>query len=335
MTTAMTAPTTTAPTSWTNPLLPQRADPHLSRHLGRYWFTASVPAFDAIELRSAPTLAGLADPQQAAPVIVWRKHEQGPMSWHVWAPELHRIDGRWFIYFAASERDDIWKLRMHVLECSGPDPLRDEWVERGQIRTPLDSFALDATSFEHRGTRYLAWAQKDPAIEGNTNLYLAPLADPWTLAAAPVRLSRPELPWECIGFLVNEGPAVLVRGDKVLMSYSASATDANYCMGLLWADVGADLMDPAAWHKAPAPVFASDEAAGQWGPGHNSFTTTPDGATDLLVYHARNYREITGDPLNDPNRHARVQPFGWDAQGLPCFGRPVADGPCGPAGPGG
>ncbi|MBW8848779.1 MAG: alpha-N-arabinofuranosidase, partial [Burkholderiales bacterium] len=55
--------------------------------------------------------------------------------------------------------------------------------------------------------------------------------------------------------------------------------------------------------------------------------TTPDGQTDLLVYHARNYRDIIGDPLNDPNRHARVQAFGWRADGFPEFGTPVADGP--------
>ena len=307
--------------SWTNPVLPQRADPHLSLIDGRYWFTASVPAFDAIELRVADEIGSLAT---AEPHIIWRKHEDGPMSWHVWAPELHRIDGRWILYFAASEKDDIWKLRMFVLENTNADPLQGEWVERGQISTPLDTFALDATSFEHRGRRYLSWAQKDPAIEGNTNLYLAELANPWTLKSAPVRLSQPDLAWERIGFLVNEGPAFLARNGRVFISYSASATDANYCMGLLWADAAADLLDASSWQKSAQPVFAT--ANGHFGPGHNSFTTSKDGATDLLVYHARDYRDIVGDPLNDPNRHARVQPFGWQVDGLPDFGVPVADG---------
>ena len=308
-------------TRWTNPLIPQRADPHLSLHDGCYWFTASVPSFDAIELRAAEDIDGL---PTAEPHIIWRKHAQGPMSWHVWAPELHRIDGRWFIYFAASERDDIWKLRMYVLECQGEDPLRDAWIERGQIVTPTEGFSLDATPFEHRGKRYLCWAQKDPATE--SNLYLAELANPWTLKSAPVLISRPDQPWERIGFLVNEGPAVLHRHGRVLISYSASATDANYCMGLLWADENAELLDASSWHKSSLPVFTT--ANGQYGPGHNSFTTTKDGAVDLLVYHARDYRDIVGDPLNDPNRHARVQPFGWRADdGLPDFGAPVADGP--------
>ncbi|HEY1392517.1 MAG TPA: family 43 glycosylhydrolase, partial [Methylibium sp.] len=203
--------------------------------------------------------------------------------------------------------------------------LAGPWIERGQIRTPVEGFSLDATPFEHRGRRYLCWAQKDPATE--SNLYLAELADPWTLAGAPVCISRPELNWERIGFHVNEGPAVLKRHGRVLIAYSASATDANYCMGLLWADEGADLLRPASWQKSAEPVFETSEAAGQYGPGHNSFTTTSDGRTDLLVYHARSYRDIVGDPLNDPNRHTRVQAFGWRADGFPDFGVPVADGP--------
>lgn len=311
-----------AAADWQHPLVPQRADPHLSLHGNRYWFTASVPSYDAIELRSATHIGGLATAQ---PTVVWRKHDSGPASWHVWAPELHRIDGEWVIYFAASERDDIWKLRMHVLTNAHDDPLQGRWIERGRIATPIDSFALDATSFVHRGARYLLWAQKDPAIAGNTNLYIARLANAWTLASAPVLLSRPELPWECEGFLVNEGPAVWQRGERLVIAYSASATDHRYCMGLLWADPGADPLDAAAWHKSPQPVFAS--ANGQYGPGHNSFTTTPDGITDLLVYHARNYRELQGSPLSDPNRHTRVQAFTTGPDGLPRFGEPVPDGP--------
>ena len=309
-------------TTWHNPLIEQRADPQITLVDGRYWFTASVPSYDAIEIRSADSIGGL---PSATPTIIWRKHDSGTMSWHVWAPELHRIDGRWFVYFAAAERDDIWKLRMHVLECLGTDPLTCEWVERGPIVTHEEGFSLDATTFEHGGRRYLCWAQKSPPTE--SNLYLAELANPWTLATPPVCIARPTLAWERIGFCVNEGPALLKRNGKVFIAYSAAATDANYCMGLLWADEHADLLDGVSWQKSPTPVFTTNEATGQFGPGHNSFTTTPDGTTDLLVYHARNYRDIVGDPLNDPNRHTRVQAFGWRADGFPDFGSPVADGP--------
>jgi GH43 family beta-xylosidase len=125
---------------------------------------------------------------------------------------------------------------------------------------------------------------------------------------------------------VNEGPAVLVRNGRVFIRYSASATDSNYCVGLLTASEDDDLLDPASWTKSPRPVFATWTVTGQYGPGHNSFTTTPDGATDIMVYHARNYRQIEGEALRDPNRHTRAQVLRWHADGKPDFGVPVADG---------
>ena len=119
---------------------------------------------------------------------------------------------------------------------------------------------------------------------------------------------------------------MIKREGKIYLTYSASATDHNYCLGLLTADEGADLMDPSVWTKSPEPVFVSNAETGQWGPGHNSFTVSEDGLSDIMVYHARNYRDIEGDPLNDPNRHTRVQKLYWRADGTPDFGIPVPDG---------
>jgi hypothetical protein len=110
------------------------------------------------------------------------------------------------------------------------------------------------------------------------------------------------------------------------MTFSASATDARYAMGLLTADADADLMDPASWVKSPEPVFTTSEATSVYGPGHNQFTVDEDGR-DMLVYHGRDYRDIVGDPLYDPNRHTRVQRLYWNRDGTPAFGIPVGNGP--------
>jgi GH43 family beta-xylosidase len=192
----------------------------------------------------------------------------------------------------------------------------------GQVDTGVDSFCLDATTFTHRGVLYYVWAQKDPEIPGNSNLYIAKMETPYRIATRPVRLSVPELDWEIRGFSVNEGPAVLVSHGKVFISYSASATDENYCVGLLHADENADLLDPRSWRKSNEPMFKTCYEHKVYGPGHNSFTVAEDGKTDLLVYHARTYTEIVGDPLWDPNRHTYVKPFRWDQDGMPVFGRP-------------
>ncbi|MBP2479610.1 GH43 family beta-xylosidase [Crossiella equi] len=305
-----------------NPLVEQRADPFITPPIGgRYYLTGSVPEYDRIVLRGASTLDGLST---APEHVLWRRPAGGALGGHIWAPELHRIDGKWYIYFAAGDAAEPFRIRTYVLESANPDPLAADWVLRGQVRTAWDTFTLDATTFTHRGRRYFLWAQGEPGIATNSNLYLAEMASALVLKSAPVRLAVPTLPWETQGFKVAEGPAVLLRNGRVFVTYSASATDARYCMGLLTADQGADLLDPRSWTKSPDPVFTSNTATSQYGPGHNSFTTV-DGV-DVLVYHARDYREISGDPLFDPNRHVRVQRLHWNADGTPSFGVPVGKG---------
>ncbi|GAA0137838.1 family 43 glycosylhydrolase [Paenibacillus sp. YSY-4.3] len=309
-----------------NPIVEQRADPWVYLHSdGYYYFTASVPEYDRIEVRRSRTIQGLSEAQ---PVVAWRKYDTGPLSANIWAPEIHYIQGKWYIYFAAARttetKDGLFDHRMYVLENSSANPLEGTWVEKGQVRTRWESFALDATVFEHRGDLYYVWAQKDPEIDGNSNMYISKMSNPWTLTGEQTMISTPEYDWEIIGFKVNEGAAVLKRNGKIFISYSASATDYNYCMGLLYADEDADLLDPLVWFKSPVPVFQTNEEHGQYGPGHNSFTVTEDGQ-DVIVYHARNYKEITGDPLYDPNRHTRAQIFHWNENGTPNFGEPLPD----------
>ena len=119
--------------NWPNPFIEQRADPYILRHQDHYYFIASVPEYDRLEIRRAATLEGL---REAPPVVVWRKTESGPMSQLIWAPELHEIDGKWYIYFAAAHTQDLDQLgmfqhRMFVLECADSDPLSGQWVENG------------------------------------------------------------------------------------------------------------------------------------------------------------------------------------------------------------
>ena len=302
------------------PWIMQRADPYVYRHTdGTYWFTASVPAYDRIVLRRADTLGALADAEETT---VWRCHESGPMSKHIWAPELHHIFGKWYIYFAGGERDDIWKIRPYVLECEGSDPLTDKWTELGIMQCHPDdefsfrAFSLDATIFESGGAHYYVWAEKVGVGRQISNLYIARMKDGHSLDTVQVLLTTPDYDWERHGFWVNEGPAVIKRDGKIFLTYSASDTGPAYCMGMLTASENSDLLDPLSWRKERYPVLKTDAAKGIYGPGHNSFTTDADG-NDILVFHARTEAEIEGDPLYNPNRHAMLMPIHWEG------GRPV------------
>ena len=307
-------------TAWNAPFIARRADPYVLREGNRWYFTASVPEYDRIAIRSADSLQGLRD---APETVVWRAHDRGEMSQHIWAPELHRLDGAWYIYFAASRKDDIWALRPWVLKCEGDDPLTGSWTECGMLRRAdgdefsFTDFSLDMTVFDHNGRRYCVWAEKVSVGRKISNLYIAEMADPVTLKTPQMLLSSPSYAWERHGFWVNEGPAFIAHGDRVYLTYSASDTSPAYCMGLLWADADADLMDISAWHRLKSPVYTTDAEKGLFGPGHNTFFTDEGGGV-YTSYHARPYDEIIGDPLYDPNRHCFIMrvPF---VDGMPVF----------------
>ena len=308
------------PTPWNTPFIAQRADPYVLREGGAWYFTASVPAYDRIVLRRADTLEGL---REAEEVTVWHCHESGVMSKHIWAPELHLIDGKWYIYFAAGQVENRWKIRPWVLRCESDDPLAGPWTECGMLtRADGDDFSfrdfsLDMTTFVHRGTRYCVWAEKVGHGKKVSNLYIAEMADALTLKTPQMLLTSPTYAWERHGFWVNEGPTFIAQGDRVYLTFSASDTSPAYCMGLLWADADADLMDLANWHKLNRPVFTTQADKGLYGPGHNTFFTDEDGEV-YTSYHARPYDKVIGDPLYDPNRHAFIMRVPFE-DGLPVF----------------
>lgn len=310
-------------TAYNEAWIEQRADPYVYKHTdGSYYFTASVPEYDRIILRHADTIDGL---RQAEEVTIWEKHENGPMSKHIWAPELHYLENKWYLYFAAGEAEHIWEIRPYVLECADADPLTGTWTEKGRMQCADDdefsfrAFSLDATVFESDGHFYYVWAEKVGVGKMISNLYIAELETPWKLKTVQVLLTTPDYDWERIGFWVNEGPAVLKHDRNIFLTYSASSTGACYCVGMLAAKEGSDLLDPQSWKKYRYPVVKTEEEKGIYGPGHNSFVKSEDGTKDIMIYHARPYEEVLGDPLYDPNRHARKLTVAWDSEGMPVF----------------
>ncbi len=307
---------------YNKPWILQRADPYIYRHTdGRYYFTASVPEYDRVVLRCADTLDGLKEAEEKE---IWHKHETGIMSYHVWAPELHYINGAWYIYFAAGEKDDIWNIRPYVLECLDADPMAGTWREKGALACAADdefsfrAFSLDATVFENKGEYFCIWAEKVGVGRQISNLYIAQMESPYQLKTVQVLLTTPDYDWERGEFWVNEGPSVIKRGGRIFVTYSASDTGPSYCMGMMTADENADLLDPRSWDKSRYPVLCSDASKEIYGPGHNSFTVDSDG-NDILVFHARTNTKIDGDPLYNPNRHAMLMKIKWDKDEKPVF----------------
>ncbi len=322
----LTTPLATAAEPFT-PLLPSGADPWAVYHNGWFYYTHTTGR--NLALWKTRSLSGLATAEKK---IVWTPPAAGPYSRNIWAPELHRIRGRWYFYFAADDGRNR-NHRLWVLENRSADPFEGAWEMKGQLRTPGDKWAIDASVFEHRGRLYLLWSGWEGDENGRQDIYIARLENPWTTAGPRVRISTPEYDWERIGDIprpgpddkphvdVNEGPEALIRNGRVFVVYSASGcwTD-HYALGMLWAGAGDDLLNPAAWHKMREPVFrAGLDTPGTVSAGHNSFFRTPSGE-DWILYHAN------AEPGQGCGSHRspRAQKFGWTEDGLPDFDRPLA-----------
>ena len=324
--------------AYPNPFIWERADPYIVKHDGKYYFTASYPAFGSVEkgydriiLRESDTLLGLASAEEKT---IWKAHAEGIMARHIWAPEVHYILDKWYCFFAAGENPEIWNIRPFVLVCDG-DPMKDEWTELGKMQTSqgdevsFNSFSLDMTYFEHNGKHFVIWAE----IIGDSSLFMAEIdpREPNKLTSKPILLTKPEYDWEKVTFRVNEGASVLKHEDKIFVFFSASGTGSEYCMGVIYANKDSDLMDVNSWTKVSFPVLQTSDLESQSGPGHNSFTIDDNGNT-VIVYHARPASHLEGkcgsicdDSLYDPCRHARIKRVYFTKDGAPIINMKDSD----------
>jgi GH43 family beta-xylosidase len=313
--------------TFTNPVLPAGADPWVFFKDGFYYHMHTTARNLTVwKTRSIPDL------QHAVKKVVWTPPESGPYAKQIWAPEIHFLAGKWYIYFAADDGHNATH-RTWVLENASPDPLQGEWIMKGKLTDATDRWAIDASVFENRGRLYVMWSGWEYETNGVQNIYLAALKNPWTIEGPRVRISSPQYPWEKFGDLspnpetgdpahvdVNEGPQILKRGDKLFLIYSASGcwTD-HYCLGMLTADAGSNLLDPASWKKSPQLVLSSRPEAQAYAPGHCSFFKSPDGKEDWIIFHANSEPGQGCGRFRSP----RAQPISWKADGTPDLGRPI------------
>lgn len=318
----------------TDIFIKDRADPFVTKGSdGWYYFTASYPmygrndpdGYDRIILRRAKTIDALACAEEK---VIWHEKESDTAFRFIWAPEIHEIDGRWYILFAASgSKDNVWDIDCHCIMCDGSDPYNDTWTDKGRFcacegdEFAFRGFSLDMTHFVCKDTHYVCWAQNG----GHSNVYIATVdpAAPWKTTSPSVLLTKPEYDWECVRIPVNEGPAAMIHDGKIFLAFSASATGPEYCIGLLYADENADLLQPDSWTKLQKPLLTSEDLVGEYGPGHNSFVKDENGDW-IFVYHSRDeicFHKQCGygddDSLYDPCRSARKRKVTWDADGFP------------------
>jgi GH43 family beta-xylosidase len=313
--------------SFTNPLLPSGADPWSLYKDGYYYYTHTLG--NKLVIWKTKNLAEL---KTAEEKTIWVPPAGTLYSKELWAPEIHFIQGKWYVYFAADDGNNN-NHRLYVLENASPDPMKGTWVFKGKVADPSDKWAIDGSVFGHNGQLYMVWSGWEGDNNGRQDIYISKLKNPWTVEGQRVKISSPTFEWERNGDLhdpvnpphvdVNEGPQILKHGDKLFLIYSASGCWTDfYALGMLTTSATSNLLDPASWTKSPQPVFTQSKENGVFAPGHNSFFTSPDGTEDWILYHAN------AEPGQGCGWHRspRAQRFTWNTDGTPQFGEPVKPG---------
>ena len=312
--------------AFTNPLLPSGADPFSFYRDGYYYYTHTTG--NRIVLWKTKNIAELKTAQQKT---IFTPPQGTAYSKDIWAPEIHFIDNKWYAYFAADDGHNR-NHRMYVLENSSADPMQGDWIFKGKVADPSDKWAIDGDVFIHRKKLYMVWSGWPGDENGQQNIYIAKMKNPWTIEGNRVQISSSNFDWEKVGDLndslnprhvdVNEGPQLLRNGKKLFIVYSASGcwTD-YYVLGLLSFSGKKNLLDSSKWKKSPQPVFTQSIENKVYAPGHNSFFKSPDGKEDWILYHANS------SPGQGCGRHRspRAQRFTWNKDGTPYFGEPIKE----------
>jgi GH43 family beta-xylosidase len=323
----MLVPVTTQPAAaaegrpYTNPVKSVKgADPWLEYYDGDYYLV-TTSFTGVLTMRKSPTLAGLS----AAPSVQVWSDSTATRNTNFWAPELHFLDGHWYLYYSAGQSGVACcdSQRTYVLESAGTDPMGPYTFKNQLAGSNLSpgGWFIDASVLKHKDSLYLVGSG---FINGSTqSLVIAPMSNPYTLSSSTFGvISSPTLSWETQGNPVNEGPEPLYRNGRTFLTYSASSCQtAEYKLGQLEL-TGSDPLLASSWTKKQTPVFQRDDAAGVYGPGHNGFFTSPDGTENWIVYHGNS--SASGGCGN--GRTTRAQKFTWNADGTPDFGTPLATG---------
>ncbi len=280
--------------TYRNPVYPDVfADPFVLRHGGVYYAYGTAPG--APDGRQVPVL-------RSTDLVDWEPlgHALVPVgAAHYWAPEVASDKGRFYMYYSAGSAPEGTDQNLRVAVADHP---AGPFVDSGRLLVPDQPFAIDAHPFRAPdGQWYLFYCVDFLTPEGDyrigTGIVVDRLVDMITLAGEPRVVVRPHADWHVFrkgrpmyGAVYDwhtvEGAAVLCHDGRYFCFYSGGAWERdNY--GVSW--VVAD--DPLGPYTRPdgddgALLMRSPRDGDVLGPGHNSFTVSPDGSQTWIVYHA-------------------------------------------------
>jgi arabinan endo-1,5-alpha-L-arabinosidase len=236
--------------------------------------------------------------EDLGPVLV-RPDYEGSTRANYWAPEFAERGGRYYFYYTS---DSFGNPERRFVRVAVADSVRGPYVDSGK---PLvDKPSIDGHPYFPAGEQAQLFYCGN---EGNPHvgqLLVDGLLDPLTMEHKPRKVFPDEtVEWE-------EGPFVIRHAD----SYFLFSSMGNWRDGSYHIRVARSKKITGPWERLrrkgePYRLLVTRE--GQWGPGHNSVFTGPDGNW-WICYHAWD-KARTG-------RYPWVSPLRWEGDGFPVAG---------------
>ena len=301
------------------PIASDRADPDVFKWKGKYYFIATNDADQnhTLFMRQADSIEEIANASES---LILDSSTYKNIGGLLWAPEFHEINGKLFIFFAATPGEFFWEESHVMCLKEGGNPMnRNDWSEPKRICRMDGSelceagkvITLDMTCFLWQDEYYVIWSQRQfVPVDLGAWLYIAKLDEnePWKLKSEPVLLSKPEFGWANNHTFVDEGPFALIRGDKLFVTFSSAAVDTSYVVGLLQIEKGKNPLERENWKKTGYPLLSSRSIEGEFGTGHNAYVIDEDGEV-WNTYHAR--------PGTQAPRSSGIRRVHFDVDGEP------------------
>jgi beta-xylosidase len=320
-----------APATYRNPVYTKNMpDPGVLLHEGTYYAFGTTGADRLSDGRVFRVLSSV-------DLIHWREHggaltpPSDDARKQYWAPEVAYNAGAFYLYYSVGTLHD---LRFEIRVAKSESPL-GPYNDTGMSLKDGDGapFFIDGHAFrDDDGQWYFFYAKDFLDNEGGartgTGIVVDRLIDMVRLAGKPKTVVRPRYDWTLfeadrvvpmlgdkpVDWHTIEAPWVVKRDGKYYCLYSGSNFGtSNYGVDYVVANsVMGDYGDQGRYARVLRGV--TDLVRG---PGHHSVVPSPDGAGEVIVYHAWD-REKT-------RREMWVDPMVWTFRGPLGVGPSVSD----------